>query len=507
MKKMFQDVDKTIFGGAALLYALLFFFIIVWPKPSEAAIVGTLDFTVKRLGWFYSAAFSAVIVFLAYLAFSRFGSYKLGAPGDEPEYSFASWVGMLFGAGLGVGLVFWGVYEPLIHYVNAPFCEPRTAEAARVAMRSMYFHWGFHPWAIYTATGLVLAYFRYRRGLDGRVSTSLARVLGEKLARGWLGKLIDMLSVVAILAGVGTAIGFAASQFAAGLNSQFGVPNDNRTLVALTAVICTLATISAMRGVAKGIKIISDANMLIIMALLALAFAFGPTQFLVNTFFETLGLYLRDLPYLSLFLDAGGEVAQRTGGDWVGMWTIKNFAWWTAFAPFVGGFLADISKGRTIREFILACVIVPSLLCFMWFTCFGGTAIGLIHAGEFGEGVTQSLLAVPQDSLFVFLRQFPLSQVTIAVAMGLVLTLVVTSVNSATFAMGTLVSTSQDEPGVGIRGFWGIFMSINAFLFIWVGGVFTLRSSSLVAALPFMVIILLMLASLRGALRDEEQNQ
>lgn len=395
MKKMFQDVDKTIFGGAALLYALLFFFIIVWPKPSEAAIVGTLDFTVKRLGWFYSAAFSAVIVFLAYLAFSRFGSYKLGAPGDEPEYSFASWVGMLFGAGLGVGLVFWGVYEPLIHYVNAPFCTPRTAEAARVAMR----------------------------------------------------------------------------------------------------------------GVAKGIKIISDANMLIIMALLALAFAFGPTQFLVNTFFETLGLYLRDLPYLSLFLDAGGEVAQRTGGYWVGMWTIKNFAWWTAFAPFVGGFLADISKGRTIREFILACVIVPSLLCFMWFTCFGGTAIGLIHTGEFGEGVTQSLLAVPQDSLFVFLRQFPLSQVTIAVAMGLVLTLVVTSVNSATFAMGTLVSTSQDEPGVGIRGFWGIFMSINAFLFIWVGGVFTLRSSSLVAALPFMIIILLMLASLRGALRDEEQNQ
>ena len=507
MREMFKDVDKSIFGGAASIYALLFLFIIIWPSQAEVAITGTLDFTVKRFGWFYLVSFSGVILVLAYLALGRFGSYKLGNPDDRPEYSFASWIGMLFGAGLGVGLVFWGVYEPLIHYIKPPFGEPKTAEAAQIAMRSMYFHWGLHPWAIYTATGLALAYFRYRHGMDGRISTSLTRILGEKRANGSVGKMIDMISVVAILAGVGTAIGFAASQFSTGLNSQFGIPNNNLTLVIITSIICALATISAMKGVAKGIKIVSDANMLIISTMLLLAFIFGPTQYLINIFFEALGIYLNQLPSLSLFLDAGGQVAERTGGDWVGMWSIKNFAWWTAFAPFVGVFLADISKGRTIREFVLACAIVPSILCFMWFTCFGGTAIGLIHTGAFSEQVTEAMLAVPQDSLFVFLRQFPLSQVTIVVAMCLVLTLVITSVNSATFAMGTMVSTTKNEPGVGIRGFWGIFMSVNAFLFIWIGGVFTLRSSSLVAALPFMVIILLMLTSMYKSLRDEEAAQ
>lgn len=504
MRDMFKNVDKSIFGGAAAIYALLFLFIIIFPTQAEVAISGTLDFTVERFGWFYLAAFSTVFIVLGYLAFGRFGQYKLGDPDDQPEYSFASWIGMLFGAGLGVGLVFWGVYEPLIHYIKPPFGEPRTAEAAQVAMRSMYFHWGLHPWAIYTATGLALAYFRYRKKMDGRISTALTRLIGTRHARGFLGKMVDMVSVVAILAGVGTAIGFASSQFSTGLNSQFGLPNNNLTLIVITSVICALATISAMKGVAKGIKVISDTNMIIICIMLLMAFVFGPTQYLINMFFEALGIYVNQLPSLSLFLDASHEVAERTGGDWVGMWSIKNFAWWTAFAPFVGAFLADISKGRTIREFVLACAIVPSILCFMWFTCFGGSAIGLIHSGVFSEQVTEALLAVPQDSLFVFLRQFPLSQVTIIVAMCLVLTLVITSVNSATFAMGSMVSTTNDEPGVGIRGFWGIFMSVNAFLFIWIGGIFTLRSSSLVAALPFMVVILLMLVSMYKSLRDEE---
>lgn len=504
MRDTFTNVDKTVFGGSAAVYAFLFLFIVLMPAQAEVAIAETLDFTVERLGWFYLVAFSIVFIVLGYLAFGRFGSYRLGGQDDRPEYSFGSWIGMLYGAWLGVGLVFFGVYEPLLQYAKPPFGEPLSTEAARVAMRSMFFHWGLHPWAIYTATGLALAYFRYRRKMDGRISSSLTCLIGAKRTGGFWGKIIDMLAAVAILAGVATSLGFAASQFCTGLNSQFSLPN---TTVTLVAVICILSTISAMKGVAKGIKIASDFNMIIVLALLLFAFIFGPTQYLIKLFFETLGLYINQLPSLSLFMDAGGEAAERTGGDWVGMWTVKNFAWWTAFAPFVGAFLADISKGRTIREFILACAIVPSILCFLWFVCFGGSAIGLIQSGVFPKEMAETLLAVPQDSLFIFLRQFPLSQVSIVVAMVLVLTLIITTVNTATYAMGTIVTTATDEPTVGLRGFWGVFMSLNAFLFIWIGGIFTLRSTSLAAAFPFLVIILLMLASMCKSLRDEERGR
>lgn len=506
MREMFKNVDKTVFGGATAVYIFLFLFIVFLPSQAEVAITATLDFTVDKLGWFYMVAFSTVFIVLGYLAFGRFGSYRLGGRDERPEYSFGSWIGMLYGAGLGVGLVFFGVFEPMLHYSKPPFGEPLSAEAARVAMRSMYFHWGLHPWAIYTATGLALAYFRYRRKMDGRISSSLIWLIGERRVCGIWGKIVDMLSAVAILAGVATSLGFAASQFCTGLNSQFNLPNTTVTLIAVTSIICLMSTISAMKGVAKGIKRVSDLNMIIVMALLVFAFVCGPTQYLIKVFFETLGLYINQLPSLSLFMDAGGEVAEKTGGDWVGMWSVKNFAWWTAFAPFVGAFLADISKGRTIREFVLTCAIVPSILCFLWFTCFGGSAIGLIQSGVFPKAMAETLLAVPQDSLFIFLRQFPLSQVTIVVAMVLVLTLIITTVNTATYALGTIVSNSTDEPTVGLRGFWGVFMSLNAFLFIWIGGIFTLRSSSLAAAFPFLVIILLMLASMYKSLRDEERG-
>ncbi|MDR0354654.1 MAG: BCCT family transporter, partial [Deltaproteobacteria bacterium] len=270
-------------------------------------------------------------------------------------------------------------------------------------------------------------------------------------------------------------------------------------------IISLVSTVSAMKGVAKGIKIISDGTMIVVLLLIGFCLIAGPTMFEFNTFFETLGDYLNQLPKMSFFLDSSGAVAEKAGYNWVGGWSVMYFAWWVAFAPFVGGFLADISRGRTIREFILACVLIPSVLCFIWFTCYGGSAMFLSLkdlAPDAKEMATNSTA-----SLFIFLKNLPVSSLSISVAMILVLTLIVTSVNSATYVMGVMSSGAEtSEPSLGVRAFWGAFMAINALLFLWVGGMQALRNSSMVGALPFMLILLLMLFNMMRAILTEQSS-
>jgi len=502
MKKWLGDIDNTIFGGAAAIYLTLFVFIIAAKETAEKAISATLNFTLNQLGWIYLLSFSLIFIFLMVLAFSGFGKYKLGKPDDKPEYNFASWIGMLYGAGLGVGLVFFGVNEPMSHFFFAPFAEAGTPQAASDAMRISFFHWGMHPWAMYTATGLAMAYFQHRKGLPGRVSSAFEPMLGKDGLNGTVAKVIDIFAMVAILCGVATSVGFAANQFSSGLATQYGFSQSLGLVAASIVIISVLSTLSAMKGVAKGIKIISDANMIVVLALIAFVLLAGPTMFQFNTFFETLGNYLNNLPSMSFFLDANGTVAEKMGYNWVGGWSVMYFAWWVAFAPFVGGFLASISKGRTIREFILACVFVPAILCFIWFTCFGGSAIHLTMTEAVTTG--KEMATNSNDSLFIFLRELPLTGLSIFVAMILVQTLIITSVNSATYVMGAMSSGSrQAEPSLGIRAFWGAFMGINALLFLWVGGMQALRNSSMVGALPFMIILLFMLVNMVRALKKE----
>lgn len=503
MKKWLGEIDTTIFGGAATIYLALFIFIIMAKETAEKAISSTLNFTLNQLGWIYLLSFSLIFILLMVLAFSRFGNLKLGQPTDKPQYSFASWIGMLYGAGLGVGLVFFGVHEPMSHFFFAPLAENESRQAATDAMRITFFHWGMHPWAMYTSTGLAMAYFQHRKGLPGRVSSAFEPMLGREGLNGPIAKVIDIFAMVAILCGVATSVGFAAKQFSSGLITQYGFNDSLALLIASVLIISVLSTASAMKGVAKGIKIISDANMIIILALIAFVLIAGPTMFQFNTLFETFGNYLNNIPAMSFFLDANGSVAEKMGYNWVGGWSVMYFAWWVAFAPFVGGFLADISKGRTIREFILACVFVPAILCFIWFTCFGGSAIHLTLTGAITTG--KEMATNSGDSLFIFLREFPLSGLTIVVAMLLVQTLIITSVNSATYIMGVMSSgAKQAEPSLGIRAFWGTFMAVNALLFLWVGGMDALRNSSMVGALPFMIILLLMLINMVRSLKQEE---
>lgn len=505
MKKWLGEIDHTIFGGSAAIYLALFLFIILAPKTAETVISGALDFTLHQLGWVYLLSFSLIFIFLIILALGRFGDVKLGGPDDRPEYSFGSWIGMLYGAGLGVGLVFYGVNEPMSHFIFAPFAEGGGRAAAADAMRLTFFHWGVHPWAMYTATGLAMAYFQHRRGLPGRVRSAFEPMLGREGLNGPVAKIIDIFAMVAILCGVATSVGFAATQFAAGLSSRYGFAPSIGLVGATVLVIGLLSTLSAMKGVAKGIKIISDGNMIVIFTLLAFVILAGPTMFQFNTFFETLGAYLYRLPAMSFFLDANGAVAAKMGYNWVGGWSVMYFAWWAAFAPFVGGFLANISKGRTIREFILACVFVPALLCFIWFTCYGGSAINLSLTGAVTTG--RDMASNSNESLFIFLNELPLSSVSIAVAMVLIQTLIITSVNSATYIMGVMSSGARAaEPSLALRAFWGVFISVNALLFLWVGGMQALRNSSMIGAMPFMLILVFMLGNMYRSLRKELES-
>jgi len=504
MKKLLGEVDKVIFSGSAAIYLALFLFIILRPAGAEKAINVVLTFTFTNLGWLYLLGTASLLFTLLLVACGPHGKIKLGRPEDRPEYSFLSWMGMLFGAGIGVGLLYFSVNEPMTHFLSAPFHENGSGAAAPDALRMTYMHWGLHPWALYCAAGLAMAYFQHRRGLPNRISSCFEPILGQAGLNGPVAKIIDIFAIVATLCGLATSTGFAASQFSAGFAGQYGLTPGLTLVGATIVVIGLLATLSALKGVARGIKVISDLNMWLVLILIVFMVLVGSRVFNVNLMLETIGRYFNQIISASLFTDSSGQVAEKMGFNWVGGWTVMYFAWWLAFAPFVGGFLADISKGRTIREFILACLLAPSLLCFVWFAFFGGTAIDWTLTGRISPETAQAMVDSSDASLFIFLAEAPLPGLTIALSLCLSLTLIVTSVNSCTYVLAQMSSGGrQAEPSLGSRAFWGFFISANALLFLWVGGMQALRNSSMVAALPFLFILVLMMINTLRSLKKE----
>lgn len=504
MKKIIGSVDGTIFGGAAAIYLVLFLFIISMPAIAEKVIKSALEFTFTNLGWLYLLGATSLLAFLLILACGKFGNLKLGRPEDEPQYSFLSWMGMLFGAGIGVGLLYYGVNEPMTHFLKSPFHENGSPAAVTDALRITFLHWGLHPWTFYCASGLAVAYFQYRRGLPNRISSCFEPLLGRERLNGPVAKLIDIFAIVATLCGVSTSAGYAASQFSAGFAIQYGLPQGRYLVLVTIVVIGLLATLSALKGLTRGIKVVSDLNLWLVLIMILFMAAVGPLVFDLGLMLESVGDYFNKLMATSLYLDSSGELADKMGFNWVGGWTVMYYAWWLAFAPFVGGFLADISKGRTIREFILACLFAPSVLCLVWFAFFGGTAIEWTLSGKISLETAQTMVDSSDESLFIFLSAAPLSKLTIIVALCLSMTLIVTSVNSGTYVLAQMSSGSQEaEPSLGNRAFWGIFISLNAILFLWIGGLEALRGSCLVGALPFLIILLLMTGNMMISLRKE----
>lgn len=463
-----------------------------------AAVSGSLlEVTTSNFGWFYMIATLAFLVFALFLAFSRHGSIVLGQDDDEPEYSNRSWFAMLFSAGMGIGLVFWGVAEPVRHYRSPPAgITAETAEAARAALRYSFFHWGLHAWGIYTVLALAIAYFSFRKGHAGLISNTFRPLLGERV-NGPIGKAIDILAIIATIFGVATSLGLGTLQINGGAAHLTGIAISTTTQLWIILIVTVLYMLSALTGLNRGIKILSNVNLLIAATLLVFTLVAGPTAYLFDVLTTSVGGYIHNLISMSL------RLSPFTQSTWVADWTLFYWAWWIAWAPFVGMFIARISRGRTIREFVLGVLLVPTLFSFAWFSVFGGTALHMEIYQDLGiaAAVEENVTA----ALFITLAQLPLGPVISGLATLLIITFFVTSADSATFVLGMLSSEGRLNPSNRVKLTWGVLQSSIAAVLLLSGGLEGLQTASIVAAAPFAVIMVLMCVSLMRALRQEDR--
>jgi len=490
-------IDKVVFGVAAAISVAFLLYGLLDADGMSDTTTKVLTWVTDSFGWLFVLTSAAFVIFSAYLAISRYGNIKLGADDSEPEFSTFSWVSMMFATGMGIGLMFWGVAEPLTHLNNPPMgmAEPGSPEAANLAMEYTFFHWGFHPWSMYAVIGLAIGYFAYRKGYGNLVSGTFRPLLGDRAA-GPIGKAIDVIAIFATLFGSATSLGLGALQITGGIDNVFGEGGDSKSLaVAVIGFLTLCFVVSAVTGIEKGVKYLSNANAVAAGVLVLFLFVVGPTVFILGTFTESLGGYLTHLPTMSFRTGVFGESA------WLNSWTIFYWAWWISWTPFVGMFIARISKGRTIRQFVIFVILVPSLVSFVWFSIMGGSAFDL----QLEEGVDMpgSLAGGVENALFDTLREFPLSSITVALAIFLIAIFFVTGADSASIVMGMLSEHGEEEPRRWIVVFWGVAMGAVAALLLWQGGLEALQTLVIIVAGPFMIVLIAMCVSLMKALREE----
>lgn len=496
MKSLKQKDNSVFYISLALSMAIVLWGIIGQTSFANAAN-SLLDFLADNFGWSYLLSMLIFVAFAIILAFSKYGDIRLGPDDSKPEYSNASWFGMLFGAGMGIGLVFWGVAEPISHFV-APMAgiEPGSAEAADFAMRSSFMHWGIHPWANYAIIGLALAYFQFRKNKPGLISSIFIPLIGEKGANGFIGKLIDILAVFATVAGVATSLGLGTLQINSGLNYLFNIPETSLVQMIIIAVVTFLFIWTAITGIDKGIKALGDINLYLASGLLVLVIILGPTLPIIKNFTNGLGQYINNFVSDSLSISAFGE------NTWLNDWRIFYWAWWIAWAPFVGSFIARISKGRTVKEFIIGVILAPSLASVVWFSAFG--SLGLNLADTVGLESLSSLAAVSETALFQVLKYYPLGNILSIVAVALLCTFFITSANSATFVLGMFTSQGDLDPTNRKKVLWGLIQSLFAAALLLAGGLEALQTASVGAAFPFIFVMLFAMISLIKAFKEEK---
>ncbi|WP_102261639.1 glycine betaine uptake BCCT transporter [Mesobacillus jeotgali] len=490
--------DSSVFFISTGILLLMVLFGVFVPDKLESVTASIQAFITDSFGWYYLILVSAIVIVCLYFLISPLGKIRLGRQDDRPEFSTLTWYAMLFSAGMGIGLVFWGTAEPISHYmVSTPTgVEAGSDQAIRDSMRFTFFHWGIHAWAIYGIVALVLAYFNFRHGKPGLISATLGPILGEK-TNGTTGKVIDIISVVATVIGVATTLGFGAVQINGGLSYLFGIPTGFVTQLFIVLIVTVLFMISAWTGLGKGIKILSNVNMILAAILLVAMLFLGPTQFILNLFTNTIGTYLQNLPAMSFRIAPLNEDVR----SWINGWTIFYWAWWIAWAPFVGIFIARVSKGRTIREFVFGVLLVPSLIGFIWFSAFGGSAIMLEH-----EGIANISELATEEALFGVFANYPLSSLLSILAMILIGTFFITSADSGTFVLGMMTTNGSLTPGNRIKFTWGIMLAAISLVLLYSGGLQALQNTMIVAALPFSIIMALMGLSLIKALNQEAKE-
>lgn len=492
-------ISPPVFIISAVLSLGLVAYTAMDPQGAEEFFSGINTWIIQSASWFYILSVAFFLVFVIFLGVSQFGRIKLGPDHSEPDYSYISWFAMLFSAGMGIGLMFFGVAEPIMHYANPPIGDPETVAAAREAMRITFFHWGMHAWAIYAVLALSLAYFAFRHNLPLAIRSALYPLIGDRIY-GPIGHLVDILAVMGTLLGVATSLGFGVTQVGAGLEYLFGIESTTTLQVLLILGITAIATLSVASGLDAGIRRISELNILLAITLLLFVLIAGPTGFLLQAFAQNTGSYLSGLIQQTFNLYAYQPTTEpRT---WIGSWTIFYWGWWIAWSPFVGLFIARISRGRTIREFVGGVLFVPVGFTFLWMTVFGDTALYLVMV----EGVTDLVGAVSEDSavaLFAMLEQLPWSGFISILATILVVTFFVTSSDSGSLVVDMLTSGGTDESRLWQRIFWAVLEGLIAAALLLVGGLHALQTAVIATALPFAVIMLFMCWGLFRALNLE----
>ncbi len=473
---------------------VLFVFFALLNPDRAAEIFGSIQgWIIETVGWFYILSVATFLIFVVFLGISRLGAIKLGPDHSEPDYTYISWFAMLFSAGMGIGLMFFGVAEPVMHYLSPPVGDPATIEAAREAMKITFFHWGVHAWAIYAVVAISLAYFAYRHNLPLTIRSAFYPLLGERIY-GPIGHTIDIFAVFGTMFGVATSLGLGVMQVNSGLEYLFGIPNTVFVQIILIAAITAVATISVVLGLDGGIRRLSELNMILAVSILFFVLVAGPTVFLMQTFTQNVGTYVADIISMTFNL-----YAYEPSG-WLGGWTLFYWGWWIAWSPFVGMFIARVSRGRTIREFVIGVLMVPVGFTFMWMTFFGNTALHMI----FVKGVTQLGDAVAADTtmaLFQFFEHLPFSAIASLVATILVVTFFVTSSDSGSLVIDMLTSGGEEDAPVWQRIFWACTEGVVAAVLLLAGGLGALQTATIASALPFTVIMLLMCWGLIRALR------
>jgi choline/carnitine/betaine transport len=485
-------LDKVVFGVTALI-AIGF---LVWGFVSTGSLASvsgdSLTWTMTNAGWLFVTTASAFVVFVLWLAMSKYGNIPLGRDDEEPEFKTVSWVAMMFSAGMGIGLMFYGVSEPITHFATPP---PGTGaagnpEAAQNAMATTLFHWTLHPWAIYAVVGLAIAYGVYRKGRLQLISAAFEPLLGRH-AHGPGGKVIDMLAIFATLFGSAASLGLGALQIQSGLQIVAGIGDvGNTALIGIIAVLTAAFVLSAVSGVAKGIQWLSNINMVLAVALALFVFVVGPTVFMLNLVPTSIGTYVAELPMMSARTSAEGAATR----DWLASWTVFYWAWWLSWTPFVGMFIARISRGRTIRQFVAGVLLVPSLISLVWFCIFGGAAMDLQKKGTDIAGAS-----TPESQLFSTLAEYPAATAASVLVMILVEIFFVSGADAASIVMGSLSERGALEPSRPTVIFWGVATGAVAAVMLLAGGADALdglKTITIVAALPFVLVMVGLAVSL-----------
>ncbi len=492
-------ISPPVFYTSAVLIAILVIFAGLFPTTAQSFFGDLQSWIVENVSWFYILAVALILLSAMFLAFSRYGDIKLGPDHSQPDYKSTSWFAMLFSAGMGIGLMFFGVAEPVMHFIAPPVGDPNTVEAAKEAMKLTFFHWGLHAWAIYAMVALILAFFAYRHGLPLTLRSALYPLIGERIY-GPIGHAVDIFAIISTVLGIATSLGYGVLQINSGFNYLFDLPIGTNVQVMLIIGITALATLSVATGLDKGIRILSELNLLLAVILLTLVLALGPTALLLKSFVENTGGYLSEIVNKTFNLYAYNPT------DWLGGWTLLYWGWWISWSPFVGMFIARVSRGRTIRQFLTGVLLVPTGFTFMWMTVFGNTSIYLIMK----KGMTQLADTVNADSslaLFAFLEHFPLSTLLSMVAVCMVVLFFVTSADSGSLVIDMLASGGKTETPLWQRVFWASSTGIVAIALLLTGGLAALQTLTIASALPFSIILLIAIWGLLKALHIDSTKR